>query len=160
MRLIFQGTSYTLFTEDDGSDMAKQLIEVGEASPRGGAMRIRGYIGEPGLTRSTRAHLISFLNQRPVESPVVVHGVREGYRGALGRGQHAVTFLFLELDPQMVDVNVHPAKREVRFRDGNAVQAMLTEAVEKAIDSWRDRRFGAAQDFTGAVQALLCRAMG
>ena len=62
------------------------------------------------------------MNGRAIESPVLSAALREGYHTALMKGQFPVTFLFLDLDPAAVDVNVHPAKREVRFRDPNGVR--------------------------------------
>ena len=85
-------------------------------------IRIRGLIGQAGVSRQTRAQQLVFVNGRAIESPVLNAALREGYHTALMKGQFPVTFLFLDLDPAAVDVNVHPAKREVRFRDPNGVR--------------------------------------
>jgi len=66
---------------------------------------------------------------------VIHYGMREGYHTALMKGQHPVTFLFIELDPSKVDVNVHPAKKEVRFHDGNSVRDAVIEAVQKTLQN-------------------------
>lgn len=108
-----------------GLEVAERLREVVETE-RGG-LTVRGYLGEPGMMRSNRALLHTFLNRRPVESPVFVHALRGAYAEAMPRGQWPVAFLFIGIDPGEVDVNVHPAKREVRFRDGGGVQAAVME---------------------------------
>ena len=79
------------------------------------------------MSRQTRAQQLVFVNGRAIESPVLHAALREGYHTALMKGQYPVTFIFIELDPGAVDVNVHPAKREVRFRDPAGVR----EAVVK-----------------------------
>jgi DNA mismatch repair protein MutL len=114
-----------------GLEVAERLREVVEVE-RGG-LTVRGYLGEPGMMRSNRALLHTFLNRRPVESPVFVHALRGAYAEALPRGQWPVAFLFIGIDPAEVDVNVHPAKREVRFRDGGGVQAALMEVCEEVL---------------------------
>src|SRR5205823_7451590 len=69
--------------------------------------------------------------------PLLSGALREGYHTALMKGQYPVTFLFLEIDPAAVDVNVHPAKREVRFRDPGAVRETVVECVRKTLESGR-----------------------
>jgi DNA mismatch repair protein MutL len=118
-----------------GPDLAAELIEI-KAGDIGG-LRIRGFIGKPGVSRSTRAQQIVFLNGRAVENSMMNFALREGYHTALMKGQYPVTFLFIEMDPADVDVNVHPAKREVRFRDGPAVRDAVVQAVRTSIDSGR-----------------------
>jgi DNA mismatch repair protein MutL len=91
---------------------------------------VRGFIGPPGMGRSDRRQQLSFLNGRPVEAAIISRALREGYHTALMKGQYPVTFLFLETDPTAVDVNVHPAKREVRFHDGFGVRDAIIAAVQ------------------------------
>jgi DNA mismatch repair protein MutL len=85
------------------------------------------------MGRSDRRQQLSFLNGRPVEAAIITRGLREGYHTALMKGQYPVTFLFLETDPEAVDVNVHPAKREVRFHDGFGVQDAIIGAVQRTL---------------------------
>ena len=73
------------------------------------------------------------VNGRPVEAPMLTYALREGYHTALMKGQYPVTFLFIETDPSAVDVNVHPAKREVRFHDGNAVRDAVIAAIQASL---------------------------
>ena len=110
-----------------GVEVAGQLLEVPLQVVRG--VTVSGFIGEAGAVRSSRATMFTFLNRRPVESPVFNYALRGAYAEALPRGAWPVAFLFLELDPHEVDVNVHPSKREVRFRDGLGVQSALMEML-------------------------------
>jgi DNA mismatch repair protein MutL len=114
-----------------GLEVAERLREVVETEC--GGLTVRGFLGEPGMMRSNRALLHTFLNRRPVESPVFVHALRGAYAEALPRGAWPVAFLFIGIDPAEVDVNVHPAKREVRFRDGGGVQAALMEVCGEVL---------------------------
>jgi DNA mismatch repair protein MutL len=120
-----------------GADALRELLEV-EPLTLGG-VRIWGFIGRAGVSRSTRAEQVTFVNGRPVENLTIQYGLREGYHTALMKGQYAVTYLFLELDPEVVDVNVHPAKREVRFRQPDTVREAVAEAVRRALESDRVR---------------------
>ncbi len=118
-----------------GGELVDQLLEVKDAA--GSNIRIGGLIGKVGLSRQTRAQQLVFVNGRAIESPVVNAALREGYHTALMKGQYPVTFLFLDLDPAAVDVNVHPAKREVRFRDPAAVREAVVDAVRRSLERER-----------------------
>src|SRR2546423_835101 len=102
-----------------------------------GKIDISGFIGQAGLSRQTRAQQLIFVNGRAIESPLVTSAAREGYHTALMKGQYPVTFLFLRLDPAFVDVNVHPAKREVRFRDPNGVREAVVDAIQRTLERGR-----------------------
>jgi DNA mismatch repair protein MutL len=119
-----------------GSELVERLLPVEEplASAR---IRIRGLIGQAGVSRQSRAQQLVFVNGRAIESPVLTAALREGYHTALMKGQFPVTFLFLELDPSAVDVNVHPAKREVRFRDPAGVREAVVETIRNTLESGR-----------------------
>ncbi len=122
-----------------GNELLDRLLEVneiGRARPPG-APRITGLIGQAGLSRQTRAQQLVFVNGRAVESPLITSALREGYHTALMKGQFPVTFLFVQLDPVFVDVNVHPAKREVRFRDPNGVREAIVAAVQRTLEKVR-----------------------
>jgi DNA mismatch repair protein MutL len=118
-----------------GSALAAELLEMPDEEI--GGIRLRGFIGKPGVSRSSRAQQLVFINGRAVENPTVNYALREGYHTALMKGQYPVTFLFLDMDPAAVDVNVHPAKREVRFRDPNDVRDLLVERIRHAIEAGR-----------------------
>lgn len=110
-----------------GAEIADRLLEIEETERHG--IRIRGYMGGFGMGRSNRGLQITFLNGRPVEASVLNYALREGFHTALMKGQYPVIFLFLEMSPFAVDVNVHPAKKEVRFRDGASVKEAVAEAI-------------------------------
>ena len=118
-----------------GVELLQRLIEVnGAASPKIG---ISGFIGQAGLSRQSRSQQLVFVNGRAIESNLITGGVREGYHTALMKGQYPVTFLFVELDPAVVDVNVHPAKREVRFRDPNSVREAVVRCIQQTLEDAR-----------------------
>ena len=118
-----------------GSALAAELLEVPDEEI--GGIRLRGFIGKPGVSRSSRAQQLVFINGRAVENPTINFALREGYHTALMKGHYPVTFLFLDMDPAAVDVNVHPAKREVRFRDPGDVRELVVERIRHAIEGGR-----------------------
>jgi DNA mismatch repair protein MutL len=97
------------------------------------SVRLWGLIGAPGVARSTREDQHLFVNRRPVENRGINHALIEGYHTALMKGRFPVCCLFLEINPASVDVNIHPAKREVKFRDERAVRGFVTRAVRDAL---------------------------
>ncbi len=118
-----------------GVELLQRLVEVeGAASPK---IRISGFIGQAGLSRQNRSQQLVFVNGRAIESSFITGAIREGYHTALMKGQYPVTFLFVELDPASVDVNVHPAKREVRFRDPNGVREVVVRCIQQTLESAR-----------------------
>src|SRR5439155_25755539 len=110
------------------------------ASPE---IQISGFIGQAGLSRQTRSQQLVFVNGRAIESSPITGAIREGYHTALMKGQYPVTFLFVELDPGAVDVNVHPAKREVRFRDPNGVREAVVRCIQQTLEharaAWQEK---------------------
>jgi len=124
-----------------GNELLEKLLPLnGVGSSQ---IRISGLIGQAGLSRQTRAQQLVFVNGRAIESPLITTAVREGYHTALMKGQYPVTFLFLELDPGAVDVNVHPAKREVRFRDPNGVREAIVRCIQATLargrSDWQEK---------------------
>jgi DNA mismatch repair protein MutL len=135
-RLVFQvgATAGRLERIADlaGAQVAENLIEVVGREGKGG-LKVAGWVGRPGFSRPNRALQFTFLNGRPIDNSSVGYALREAYSGMLERGQHPPTFLFLEIDPLGVDVNVHPAKKEVRFHDRRGVQNLISEAVTETL---------------------------
>jgi len=124
-----------------GVELLQRLVEVdGAPVPK---IQISGLIGQAGLSRQTRSQQLVFVNGRAIESSLITGAVREGYHTALMKGQYPVTFLFVELDPGAVDVNVHPAKREVRFRDPNGVREAVVRCIQQTLErarvDWQER---------------------
>jgi DNA mismatch repair protein MutL len=118
-----------------GIKLLEQLVEVNGTPSRN--VRIDGFIGQAGLSRQTRAQQLVFVNGRAIESAFLTAAIREGYHTALMKGQYPVTFLFIKLDPATVDVNVHPAKREVRFRDPTAVREAIVHSIQQTLGRGR-----------------------
>jgi DNA mismatch repair protein MutL len=138
-----------------GVELLKRLVEMnGVASPKIG---ITGFIGQAGLSRQTRSQQLVFVNGRAIESNLITGAVREGYHTALMKGQYAVTFLFVELDPSAVDVNVHPAKREVRFRDPKGVREAVVRCIQQTLEharaDWQEKFSAPVQEPAAAVSA-------
>ncbi|MCE2460145.1 MAG: DNA mismatch repair endonuclease MutL [Pseudomonadales bacterium] len=122
------------------------LTESTVIDESGGGMRLNGWIGLPTFSDSRATRQRFFVNGRPVQDRLAAHAVRQAYRDVLFHGRHPVFVLFLTLDPSMVDVNVHPTKSEVRFRDSRDVHDFVFGKLSRAL---RDVRPGA----TAAVRA-------
>jgi DNA mismatch repair protein MutL len=127
-----------------GNDLLQRLVEVNSTSSS--KIQVSGFIGQAGLSRQTRAQQLVFVNGRAIESGLLTAAIREGYHTALMKGQYPVTFLFLQLDPAAVDVNVHPAKREVRFRDPNTVREAICHSIQQTLErsrlAWQEKFSG------------------
>jgi len=113
-----------------GNQLVTQVLPVAFAR---GDMKVSGFVGKPGISRADRSQQHIFVNGRPVESKGINYALLEGYHTGLMKGKFPVTFLFLEINPELVDVNIHPAKREVRFRDEFAVRQCVIDAVRQAL---------------------------
>ena len=96
-------------------------------------LRLWGWIGLPTFSRSQADLQYFFVNGRVVRDKLVAHAVRQAYRDVLYNGRHPTFVLYLELDPGTVDVNVHPTKHEVRFRDGRLVHDFLFSRIHKVL---------------------------
>ncbi|MCX7206132.1 MAG: DNA mismatch repair endonuclease MutL [Proteobacteria bacterium] len=102
-----------------------------------GGLRLWGITGSPTLGKSSRDAQYFFVNGRFVRDKVVQHALREAYRDVLHHDKHAAYCLFLELDPEGVDVNVHPTKIEVRFRESQAIYRFMLTSLKKALAGTR-----------------------
>ncbi len=110
-----------------------------------GTMRLTGLAGLPTYNRGVADHQYLFVNGRPVKDRLLVGAVRGAYSDMLARDRHAVLALFLDLPPLDVDVNVHPAKTEVRFRDSAGVRGFIVSGLRQAL-STGDRRSAQGPD--------------
>jgi DNA mismatch repair protein MutL len=110
-----------------------------------GETRLTGIAGLPTFNRGVADHQYLFVNGRPVKERLLVGAVRGAYAEMLARDRHAVLALFLELPPEEVDVNVHPAKTEVRFRDAASVRGFIVSGLRQAL-STGDRRSAQTPD--------------
>ncbi len=109
-----------------GRQIAEALVPIEVSEP---GLRLSGLIGRPGVGRSTRHEMIVFVNSRPVDSRTLNYALIESYHESLPKGRYPLAFVFFECDPAAVDVNVHPAKREVRFRSEPQVRGFVIRAV-------------------------------
>jgi DNA mismatch repair protein MutL len=119
-------------------------IDLARESPHG-AMRLTGLAGLPTYNRGVADHQYLFVNGRPVRDRLLVGAVRGAYSDMLARDRHAVLALFLDLPPEEVDVNVHPAKTEVRFRDAAGVRGFIVSGLRQALATG-DRRSAQGPD--------------
>jgi DNA mismatch repair protein MutL len=122
-----------------GAEWADLTVPIEAAS---GGLKLHGFIGKPGVSRAARNEELFFINQRPVENRTLHFGLLEGYHNSLMKGRYPVAILFLEMDPSGVDVNIHPAKREVRFHDDFTIRHFVVKSVQDAL-----------RDFVGAPAA-------
>jgi DNA mismatch repair protein MutL len=104
-----------------------------ETSAAPASFSVWGLIGAPGVSRSTRQDQHVFVNRRPVENRGINFALLEGYHTALMKGRYPVCCLFIEVDPAEVDVNIHPAKREVKFHREKAARQWVAQAVRDAL---------------------------
>ena len=98
-------------------------------------MRISGLLGKPGVSRGTRQDLVTVVNGRPVDSRTMAFATTESYHTLIPKGRYPLAFIFLEINPAWVDVNVHPAKREVRFRDEPSVRGFIIQSLLSVLRS-------------------------
>jgi DNA mismatch repair protein MutL len=113
-----------------GRDFAENALEI-DAERDG--IRLSGFAGLPTLNRNTARHQYLFVNGRPVRDRLLTGAVRGAYQDFLARGRHPLVALFVTLDPETVDVNVHPAKAEVRFRDPGVVRGLIVGGLRHAL---------------------------
>ncbi|AHK14942.1 MULTISPECIES: DNA mismatch repair endonuclease MutL [Thalassolituus] len=100
-------------------------------------LALQGWVGLPTFSRSQGDMQYFFVNGRVVRDKLVVHAIKQAYRDVLYHGRHPAFVLYLSLDPKLVDVNVHPTKHEVRFRDGRLVHDFLFRTLHKALGDVR-----------------------
>ncbi|MCL7928945.1 DNA mismatch repair endonuclease MutL [Halomonas llamarensis] len=114
--------------------LGKNFIEHARFIEReAGALRLSGWVGLPTHSRAQADQQYFFVNGRVVRDRLVAHAVRQAYRDVLYNGRHPVFVLYLDLDPDVVDVNVHPTKHEVRFRDGRMVHDFLYSSLHHCL---------------------------
>ena len=118
--------------------IARDLVDI-DAEESG--VQLKGLIGKPGVSRSTRQEMITLVNGRPVDSRVLYYALIESYHTFIPKGRYPLAFLLINIDPAAVDVNVHPAKREVRFRNDGDLRRFVMESVIQVL-----RKLGDAEN--------------
>ena len=117
-----------------------------EAAPASASLlRVWGFIGAPGVSRATREDQHLFVNRRPVDNRGLNFALLEGYHTALMKGRYPVCCLFVEIDPAAVDVNIHPAKREVKFHREFEVRRLVAQAVRQTLLAFHAGAEGAGE---------------
>jgi DNA mismatch repair protein MutL len=114
-----------------GADLGKSLVQVNSSS---GDYQLEGYVSNPVYTRSNRSAQYCFINGRFVRDKVILHATQQGYSHLLPKGQHPALFLYLTMDPKLLDVNVHPSKAEVRFAFQQDVHQFVSRSIREALE--------------------------
>ena len=117
-----------------GKEFAERSVSVAREA---GSLKLWGWVAEPTFSRSQADLQYFFVNGRVIRDKLVSHAIRQAYRDVLFHGRHPAFVLFLELDPSGVDVNVHPTKHEVRFRDSRGVHDFLFGTLSRALGDVR-----------------------
>ncbi len=113
-----------------GADFSQESIFLDESSA---GLRFWGVAAKPTFNRHSRDTQYTYVNGRFVRDKLLAHAIRQAYQDVLHHDRHPAYVLFLECDPTLVDVNVHPSKTEVRFRDGQAIHRFIFHALQKAL---------------------------
>jgi DNA mismatch repair protein MutL len=113
-----------------GKSYQGQLIPCDEQTPH---VLVRGYIGKPELAKKTRGEQFFFVNNRYIKSTYLQHAVSSAFQGLIQQDQHPFYVLFLEIDPALIDINVHPTKTEIKFEDERTVYGVIRAAVKQAL---------------------------
>ncbi|MFQ5826988.1 MAG: DNA mismatch repair endonuclease MutL [Dehalococcoidia bacterium] len=116
-----------------GLDVAQAVLEVGTGDGEAAWPRISGLVAPPRLARASRGYLSFFVNGRWVQSRMLARAVEDAYHGLLMVGKHPIAIIHIDLPPQEVDVNVHPSKAEVKFRQEHAIFSAVQRAVRKVL---------------------------
>jgi DNA mismatch repair protein MutL len=131
MRALFANESELLPVDFKSTIQNERGDDGGEEASSG--FRLWGLIGKPGVSRAARDEQFVFVNRRPVENRGINFALAEGYHTSLMKGRYPVCCLFLEIDPAAVDVNIHPSKREVKFRQEKIVRQLVAQAVRETL---------------------------
>jgi DNA mismatch repair protein MutL len=127
-----------------GEEFLNRLIEV-RAEAEG--IRMTSYVSGNDNFRNMKSHQFVFINRRPIKDQSISHAVYSAYEGILPRDRHPIFFLFLEVNPAKIDVNVHPTKREIRFEEKESVYRFVNHPIREAA---RGERTEYAKHFIGA----------
>lgn len=127
------GSLYDVLVDVYGLEVAQQMMSIQTDSATKSAISVSGYVSDPALHRSSSRYLTIMVNGRSVRDRLLAYAIREAYHTLLPRGRHPIAVVQVELPPEQVDVNVHPAKSEIRFRNSGEVFAMVQRAVRQTL---------------------------
>ncbi len=129
-RMLFKSPACSTLVERVGEIFGRQFVEkMLDLHAEENGLRLSGLVGKPGVNRAARHEMITFVNQRPVDSRTLSYALIESYATSIPKGRYPIAVLFFQLDSAAVDVNVHPAKREVRFRNERQVREFVIKKV-------------------------------
>ncbi|TWI68501.1 DNA mismatch repair protein MutL [Desulfobotulus alkaliphilus] len=138
LRHLAGGDAFVRAVDVLGKEVENHLFPVDHG---GAGIRVRGWVASPDISRSTTQRIYLYVNGRYVRDRSVYKALFEGYKGRMMTGRYPVAILFLDVDPDRVDVNVHPTKHEVRFADGRAVWAAVRDGVALALRGEDSRKW-------------------
>jgi DNA mismatch repair protein MutL len=130
LRTTGNGDLREVISEIYGSEVAQRMLRLEQ---KGGPAKVSGLISPPSLARSNRNYLSFFVNRRWVHSPLLTRATEEAYRGLLMDGQHPIAVINISLPTQELDVNIHPAKAQIKFCHEQAVFSSVQKAIEEAL---------------------------
>lgn len=134
-----------------GRDFADNTMEIDAVRE---TIELTGHIGVPTFNRGNSLHQFAYVNGRPIQDKMVLSALRAAYSDRLPKGRYPVAVLFISLDPSLVDVNVHPAKADVRFRDPQMVRGLIIGAIRQSLGISGDRSSSTAtSDMVNAFRA-------
>ncbi|WP_445146677.1 DNA mismatch repair endonuclease MutL [Dyella sp. Tek66A03] len=145
-----EGAALQRVAEVLGEDFPQQSLRIDHAAA---GLHLSGWVGLPTASRSQADSQYFYVNGRLVRDRIVAHAVRQAYADVLFHGRHAAFVLYLELDPAGVDVNVHPAKHEVRFREQRLVHDFLFRTLHEALAQTRAGKVGLPAPEVGQMTA-------
>jgi DNA mismatch repair protein MutL len=134
-----------------GPAFMEQAIAIEAQAP---PYRLSGWVGLPTFSRSQSDLQYFFVNGRVIRDRLIAHAVKQAYRDVLYHGRHPAFVLYLELDPAQVDVNVHPTKHEVRFRDGRSVHNFIYSSLHRALADVRPGQASASDPLAAPLEAM------
>ncbi len=115
-----------------GKDLAQNLLNIKFENK---LLKIRGFISQPVINRVNKSQQFIFVNKRSIRSRLVTHAIYQGYHGFLFGDRHPIIFLFIDIDPFLIDVNVHPSKREIRFTNEQGIHELVSRVVKQRLTS-------------------------
>ena len=113
-----------------GKSFQGKLVTINETTD---VVKISGYVGKPEHAKKRRGDQYFFVNGRFIKSPYLHHAVNEAYRELIAHDNHPLYYLFLEINPALIDINIHPTKTEIKFQDEKIIYALLHSAVKRAL---------------------------
>jgi DNA mismatch repair protein MutL len=133
-RVLIDAFSVSRLNERVSSLLDRQTAEgMLELTQSEGDLALHGLIAEPDRSRASTAAIYSYINGRFIRDRVVQHAIMQGYRTLMPKGRYPIAILFLDLPPELVDVNVHPSKHEVRFRDQRSVHDFIVQSIRNRL---------------------------